>query len=71
MLLGNGRGARRTKMTYLKVTLVKSPIHALKKQKDNIRGLGLKRVGQKVILENTPSVRGMVKKVISFLSVEQ
>ena len=40
------------------------------KQKANVLGLGLKKVNQKRILENTPCVRGMIKKVIHLLDVE-
>ncbi len=36
-----------------------------------IIGLGLKRIGQVVIRENTPSIRGMVKKIIQSVKVEE
>ena len=47
----------------IKVTLVKSPIGRLKKHKACLRGLGLRRIGQTVELEDTPSINGMVSKV--------
>lgn len=34
-----------------------------------IKGLGLKRIGHEVTLENTPSVRGMIKSVIHMVDV--
>lgn len=37
----------------------------------NIRGLGLRKIGQISELENTPSVRGMIKKVIHMLEVKE
>jgi large subunit ribosomal protein L30 len=42
---------------------VKSQIGYDRKQRATIRGLGLKRLGQRVQLEDTPSVRGMINKV--------
>jgi large subunit ribosomal protein L30 len=40
-------------------------------QKANVRGLGLRKVGQKSTLPNTPCVRGMIKKVIHMLEIAQ
>jgi large subunit ribosomal protein L30 len=50
----------------IKVTLVKSPIGTNQKHRACVRGLGLKRMNQSVVLEDTPAVRGMVTHV-SFL----
>ncbi|MDC3952243.1 50S ribosomal protein L30 [Polyangium jinanense] len=36
-----------------------------------LRGLGLRKPGHEVLVENTPSFRGMVKKVIHLVSVEE
>jgi large subunit ribosomal protein L30 len=36
-----------------------------------LRGLGLRKPGNEVLVENTPSFRGMVKKVIHLVSVEE
>ena len=41
------------------------------KQRATVRGLGLKGVGSEKQLENTPSVRGMIKKVINFLEIKE
>ena len=49
-------------MTKLKVTLRGSQIGATPNQRENLKGLGLRRIGQSRVLENTPAVRGMVKK---------
>ena len=54
----------------LKVTLVRSPIDRTKKQKDTVRGLGLRRLNHSVILEDTPSIRGMIRKVQHLVAVE-
>ncbi len=50
----------------IKVTLVKSGIGYNKRIRQTLRGLGLTKLHKTVELENTPSVRGMIKKV-SFL----
>ena len=54
----------------LKVKLVRSPIGILPKHKLCLKGLGLRRIGHIVELEDTPSVRGMINKVHYLLSVE-
>lgn len=36
-----------------------------------IRGLGLRGPGSQVLVQNTPSFRGMVKKVMSLVQVEE
>jgi large subunit ribosomal protein L30 len=47
----------------IKVTLVRSPIGKLPKHKECVKGLGLRRIGHVVEVEDTPSVRGMINKV--------
>ena len=42
------------------VTLTKSPIGRLKNHKACVAGLGLRRIGHTVTLEDTPAVRGMI-----------
>ena len=54
----------------LKVTLVRSPIDRTQKQKDTVRGLGLRRLNQSAVLEDTPAVRGMIRKVQHLVTVE-
>ena len=40
-------------------------------QRATLKGLGLSRIGKTVRLEDTPSVRGMVKKVIHLVEVKE
>jgi large subunit ribosomal protein L30 len=47
----------------LKVTLVKSPIGAIASHRACVRGLGLRRLNETVELQDTPAVRGMIRKV--------
>ncbi|MEZ4323448.1 MAG: 50S ribosomal protein L30 [Myxococcota bacterium] len=58
-------------MSRLKVTLKHSTIGRPGKQLDHVKGLGLRRIGQSRVLENTPAVRGMVKKVLHLIEVEE
>jgi len=56
---------------HLKVTLTHSAIGRRADQLETIKGLGLRRIGGSRILENTPAVRGMIKKVLHLVSVEE
>lgn len=53
------------------VKLKKSIIGTNDKQKANVRGLGLRKTGTSRTLENTPAVRGMIKKVIHLLEFKE
>lgn len=55
----------------IKVTQVKSSIGRLPKHRATIIGLGLRRIGHTVELEDTPSVRGMVNAVNYMVRVEE
>ena len=55
----------------IKVTLVKSTNGRLKKHQACVRGLGLRRIGHTVKVEDTPSVRGMINKVNYLVRVEE
>tara|TARA_B100001971_G_scaffold214585_1_gene252826 strand:- start:42749 stop:42931 length:183 start_codon:yes stop_codon:yes gene_type:complete len=56
-------------MSTITVKLKKSPIACTEKQKANVIGLGLRKVGSVKTLENTPSVRGMIKKIIHMVEI--
>jgi large subunit ribosomal protein L30 len=59
------------KQKQIKVTLVRSPIGFQPKHRECVRGLGLKRLNHAVVLEDTPSVRGMVNKIDYMVRVEE
>ena len=61
----------KTKVKQIAVTQIKSSIGRLKKHKSCLAGLGLRRIGHTVIVEDTPSVRGMVHAVEYMLRVEE
>ncbi len=55
----------------LQVTLVRSQHGRLKRHRDCLRGLGLRRMHHSVVVEDTPSIRGMLDKVSYMLKVEE
>ena len=58
-------------MNRLKITLRHSTIGCTPNQVLNVVGLGLRKIGQSRELENTPAVRGMVRKVLHLVDVEE
>jgi len=58
-------------MAELKITQTASTIGAKKNQRDSLRSLGLKTVGDVVVREDRPEVRGMVNIVTHLVSVEE
>ncbi len=53
----------------IKIKQKKSSIGKPKTQKLTIKGLGFKKLNQVIEVENTPSIRGMIKKVIHLVEV--
>ena len=47
----------------LRVRLAKSPIGARAEHKATARALGLRRLGQEVLVSDSPSVRGMIESI--------
>ena len=56
-------------MATIKVKQIKSRINAPKDQKATLMALGLRKISQIVEVEDTPSIRGMIRKVHHFVSV--
>ncbi|AFU99001.1 50S ribosomal protein L30 [Simiduia agarivorans] len=54
----------------VKVTQVKSSIGRLENHKACLKGLGLRRIGHTVEVEDTAAVRGMINKVNYMVQVE-
>ncbi len=54
----------------VKVTLIKSIIGTKQDHRATVRGLGLRRLNSTRELEDTPAVRGMIRKVQYLLKVE-
>ncbi|MCL2491193.1 MAG: 50S ribosomal protein L30 [Coriobacteriia bacterium] len=55
----------------LKITQIKSPIGKKKDQGATLRALGLRKIRQSVIQDDTPVIRGMVFKVKHLVEVEE
>jgi large subunit ribosomal protein L30 len=58
-------------MSPIKVTQVKSVIGSKGDQKQTVRALGLKRIRESRVHEDTPQIRGMIHKVRHLVRVEE
>jgi large subunit ribosomal protein L30 len=56
-------------MAQIKVRQIGSPIRRKSDQRATLAGLGLNKIGRVSVLEDTPSVRGMVAKVHHLVEV--
>lgn len=54
----------------IRVTLVKSLIGTKQDHRATVRGLGLRRINSTAELEDTPAVRGMIRKVAYLVKSE-
>ncbi|MCK9389849.1 MAG: 50S ribosomal protein L30 [Sulfuritalea sp.] len=54
----------------IKVTLVKSVIGTKQDHRATVRGLGLRKLNSSAMLEDTPAVRGMIRKVAYLVKCE-
>lgn len=57
-------------MAKVKITLVRSIIGRPPKQRATVRALGLRKLHQTVVKENTPQIQGMIRQVGHLLKVE-
>lgn len=55
----------------LKITLVKSTIGAVPKNRKTVEALGLRKIGRTVEMPDNPAVRGMIQKVRHLVKVEE
>ena len=54
----------------IRVTQVKSTAGRIESHRACVKGLGLRRIGHAVEVQDTPAVRGMINKVSYLLKVE-
>ena len=59
------------KVKQLQITLVKSPIGYSKKQKATLKAMGLRKVNQVVVQNDTEVMRGMIDKVSHLVTVDE
>ena len=52
----------------LKITLVKSYVGRPEAQRKVLRGMGLGKVNRTVLLNDTPEIRGMIRKVVHLVA---
>ena len=57
-------------MATIKITQTGSPIRRTPNQRQTLIGLGLNKMHRTVELQDSPEVRGMIKKVQHMVSVE-
>ena len=55
----------------LRVTLVRSINGTIQRHRATVRGLGLRRMNHSVELDDTPAIRGMIRKVDYLVQVEE
>ncbi len=58
-------------MSALKITQRRSRNGASKRQRDTLRSLGLRRIGHQVEHDDTPQIRGMIRKVEHLVEVSE
>ncbi|ESQ77398.1 50S ribosomal protein L30 [Asticcacaulis sp. YBE204] len=56
-------------MAQVTVKQTGSPIRRTKDQRATLAGLGLNKMGRTSVLEDTPSVRGMIAKVAHLIEI--
>jgi len=60
-----------TTMAKMKITQIRSKIGSTKRQKRTLEALGVKRMNNPVEVDDTPQIKGMIKKVDHLLKVEE
>lgn len=58
-------------MSQIQVTLKRSPHGRVKKHKPTLEALGLRKINQTKVFEDTPQIRGMVNQVGYLLEVKE
>lgn len=68
---GPGTLATTPEATSLKVTLMLSHFGRKVNHANCVKGLGLRRIRDSVVVKNTPCIRGMITKIAYMLKVEE
>ncbi|GEN56913.1 50S ribosomal protein L30 [Halolactibacillus alkaliphilus] len=55
----------------LEITLTRSVIGRTETQKQTVKALGLNKINQSVVREDTPAVRGIINKVSHLVTVKE
>ena len=62
---------KKAAVKQLKIKLVRSVIGRPQKQREVVKGLGLRRINSEVIREDRPETRGMIRKIPHLIEVEE
>lgn len=62
---------RKAVQKQLKIKLVRSVIGRPQKQREVVKGLGLRGINSEVIREDRPETRGMIRKIPHLIKVEE
>jgi large subunit ribosomal protein L30 len=62
--------AAKSKVSRIRITWTRSAIHRQEKQKRIVAALGLHRLNESVIHDDSPTIRGMVTKISHLVKVE-
>ena len=60
-----------TTAKQIRVTQVRSGIGGTRRQRETLKSLGLRKIRQSVVREDSASVRGMIAKVAHLVTVEE
>ncbi|RKX72551.1 50S ribosomal protein L30 [candidate division TA06 bacterium] len=58
-------------MKRLRIEQIKSAIDRSYKQKRTLKALGIRKMHQTVVHDDTPAIRGMINKIQHLLNVEE
>ncbi|WP_106767152.1 50S ribosomal protein L30 [Paenibacillus faecalis] len=58
-------------MAKLEITLVRSVIGRSEDQRVTVKTLGLRKINHSVVHNDSPAIRGMIKKVSHLVSVQE
>ena len=58
-------------MAQLKITQTKSFIGSKQNQRDTLRSLGLKKIGDVVVVEDRPELRGMAEAIPHLVDIKE
>ncbi len=62
---------KKVAVKQLKIKLVRSVIGRPQKQREVVKGLGLRKINSEVIREDRPETRGMIRKIPHLIKVEE
>jgi large subunit ribosomal protein L30 len=65
--MATGKGMKK----MVRVTQVKSAIGGTRRQRESLRGLGLRRIGASAIVQDNPATRGLIRCVQHLLALEE